>query len=134
LTYDPSIDLISPTAMHKPIGYSHVAKASGGKLLFIAGQVALDASGNVVGRGAMHAQVQQVFENLRAAVEGAGGSFQDVFKLNIYLIDIAQLAEYRNVRDLFIDINNPPVSTVVQVAALFRPEFMVEIEAVAILR
>lgn len=128
-----SAELLSPNSMHKPVGYSHVAKVNGSKLVFIAGQVALDATGNVVGPGDFRAQTERVFENLKLAVEAAGGSFKNIIKLNIYVLDRSQLREYREVRDRYIDVEHPPLSTAVQVAALFRPEFLIEIEAVAAL-
>lgn len=118
--------------MHKPVGYSHLARIQGGKVVFIAGQVALDPAGNVVGKGDFAAQTSQVFENLKTAVEAAGGLFENIIKLNVYLVDATQLAQYRQVRDRYIDPNSPPTSTAVQVAALFRPEFLIEIEAVAV--
>ena len=127
-----SVRLISPGSMHKPVGYSHVAKAGEGKAVFIAGQVALDASGNLVGEGDFRAQARQVFENLKSAVEAAGGIFADIVKLNVYLADVSRLPEYREVRDRYIDVRNPPASTAVQVVALFRPEFLIEVEAVAV--
>jgi len=119
--------------MHKPVGYSHLAQVISGQLIFIAGQVALDESGNLVGPGDFQAQAEQVFKNLKAAVEAAGGSFRNIIKLNLYVLDRAQLLEYREVRDRYIDVQNPPVSTAIQVASLFRPEFLIEVEAVAAL-
>jgi enamine deaminase RidA (YjgF/YER057c/UK114 family) len=128
-----AFELISPVSMHRPNGYSHLARVKKGVPVFIAGQVALDTSGHLVGPGDFQAQTQQVFENLKSAVEGAGGSFSDIVKLNVYVVDRSQLTIYREVRDKFIDVQNPPTSTAVQVAALFRPEFLIEIEAVAVL-
>jgi 2-iminobutanoate/2-iminopropanoate deaminase len=129
----PVVTLLSPKSIHEPRGYSHVARVRSGTLLFIAGQVALDPSGKLVGSGDFRAQTQQTFQNLKAAVEASGGNFRDIVKLNVYVLDVANLADYRDVRDSHIDVNHPPTSTVVQVAALFRPEFMIEIEAVAAL-
>lgn len=125
-------DLISPVSMHRPNGYSHLARVKGGTPVFIAGQVALDTSGHLVGPGDFRAQAQQVFENLKTAVEAAGGSFSNIAKLNVYVVDRSHLPHYREVRDQFIDVGNPPASTAVQVAALFRPEFLIEVEAVAV--
>jgi reactive intermediate/imine deaminase len=133
MSNNSSIDLISPKSVHKPVGYSHAAKVNAGKPLFIAGQVALDVSGKVVGGGDFRAQAQQVFENLKAVVEGAGGNFRHIVKLNVYVLDLSRLPEYREVRDVFIDVENPPASTAFQVAGLFRPEFLIEVEAIAIL-
>ena len=130
---DPAFDLISPVSMHRPNGYSHLARVKRGVPVFIAGQVALDTSGHLVGAGDFRAQAQQVFENLKHAVEAAGGAFSHIVKLNVYVVDRTRLPEYREVRDRFIDVSNPPTSTAVQVAALFRPEFLIEVEAVAVL-
>ena len=126
--------LLIPDTMPKSVGYSQVATVNGGIIVFIAGQVALDKSGNVVGKDDFRAQVQQVFENLKAAVEAAGGTFDDVIKLNSYVLDLSHLAEFREVRDKYVNVKNPPASTAVQVPKLFRPEFLVEIEAVAVVK
>jgi reactive intermediate/imine deaminase len=128
-----SPEIIAPESIHKPMGYSHALKINSGQPLFIAGQVALDASGNLVGGGDFRAQTRQVFENLKAIVESAGGSFSDIVKLNVYVTDRARLPEYREVRDRYVDLERLPASTAVQVVALFRPEFLIEVEAVAAL-
>ena len=133
MSSDAGVSLLSSQSMHEPRGYSHVAKVASQTLLFIAGQVALDASGNLIGPGDFRAQTQQCFENLGAAVEAAGGSFRNIVKLNVYVLDISKLSDYREVRDRYIDVTRPPASTALQVAALFRTEFMIEIEAVAAL-
>jgi enamine deaminase RidA (YjgF/YER057c/UK114 family) len=81
----------------------------------------------------MHiAQARQVFENLRGCLAAAGASFADVIKLTYFLTDVAQLPVIRGVRDQYVDTAAPPASTAVAVAALFRPEFLVEIEALAL--
>ena len=127
-----NFQLSVPDTMPKSVGYSQIAMVTGGAIVFVAGQVALDKSGNVVGRNDFGAQVQQVFENLKAAVEAAGGDFSDVIKLNSYFLDLSHLSKFREVRDKYVNLENPPVSTAIQVPGLFRPEFLVEIEAVAI--
>jgi reactive intermediate/imine deaminase len=131
---EDNFQLLIPATMPKSVGYSQVAAVTGGKIVFIAGQVALDKSGDVVGKDDFRAQVQQVFENLKAAVEAAGGDFSSVIKLNSYFLDFSHLPEFREVRDKYINLKNPPASTAVQVSRLFRPEFLVEIEAVAVVR
>ena len=125
--------IYNPDGLHKPMGYSHIAEVSGGKLVYISGQVALDKSGNVVGKDDFRAQVRQVFENLKTAVGAAGGDFNHVIKLNMYVLDVARLSDLREVRDEFVNTHNPPASTLVQVAKLARPEFLVEVEAVAVI-
>ena len=77
------------------------------------------------------AQIRQVFVNLRAALAAAGASMSQVVKLTVFLTDLADLAEYRRVRDEFVDVAAPPASTLVQVSALVRPEFRIEVEALA---
>jgi enamine deaminase RidA (YjgF/YER057c/UK114 family) len=131
MTDDVRIELISPPTLHKPMGYSHLAKVNAGSLLLIAGQVALDVRGNIVGKDDVRAQTERIFENLKAAIESTGGSFRNIIKLNVYMIDISRLADYREVRDRYVDVRNPPASTAIQVAALVRPEFLIEVEAIA---
>lgn len=125
-------DYLTPPTMSKPNGYSHAVRIRKGATVFIAGQVALDQSGNLVGKGDFRLQAQQAFANLKAAVEAAGGTMQDIVKLNVYVTDIAQLPTYRQVRDLYIDGKEPPTSTAIQVSSLFRPEFLIEVDAAAV--
>ena len=122
--------------MAKPVGYSHVVEVTSGKIVYISGQVAKDPSGNVVGKGDYMAQIEQIFRNLNTALQAAGGSFHDVVKLNYYIVEIVERSEffaYRAVRDKYVDTANPPAATVVIVKGLFMPEFLIEIEAVAVL-
>ena len=134
MSSEAGFQLLIPETMPKSVGYSQVAVVTRGTIVFVAGQVALDKSGNIVGKDDFRAQVQQVFENLKAAVEAARGDFGDVIKLNSYFLDLSHLPEFREVRDKYINIKNPPASTAVQVPRLFRPEFLVEIEAVAVVK
>lgn len=132
MSNETNFQLLIPDTMPKSVGYSQAAVVTGGTVVLIAGQVALDKSGNVVGKDDFKAQIQQVFENLKAAVEAAGGSFNDVVKLNSYFLDLSHLPEFREVRDKYINLKNPPASTAIQVPRLFRPEFVVEVEATAV--
>jgi 2-iminobutanoate/2-iminopropanoate deaminase len=129
----PSFQLLKPRTMAQPSGYSHAARINGGTTVYIGGQVALDESGKLVGPEDIRAQTERVFANLNAAVVAAGGSFHDIVKLNYYLLDIGQLSAIREVRDRYINLEHPPVSTAVQVSRLFQPAFMIEAEAVAII-
>jgi enamine deaminase RidA (YjgF/YER057c/UK114 family) len=128
--------LFNPDTMAKPVAtYSHVAVVTGGKMVFIAGQVAIDKAGNLVGKDDFRAQATQVFENLKAAVEATGGDFHSVVKINFYCaetVDPGQLPALREIRDKYIDTANPPRSTFVVVKRLARPEWMLEVEAVAV--
>jgi reactive intermediate/imine deaminase len=123
---------LSPETMSPPFGYSHVVDAPAGRVIFISGQVPLNTDGELVGEGDFETQARQVFANLSAALEAAGAGWSDVVKLNYFLTDIGELAIVRAIRDEYVDTERPPASTLVQVSALFRPEAMVEIEAVAI--
>ena len=130
--------IFNPETMAKPTaGYSQVAEVGEGKIVYIAGQVALDKSGNLVGKDDFRAQVQQVFENLKAAVEASGGDFHDVIKMNYYCaasVDPAQMAVVREVRDKYVNTANPPTSTFVFVQRLVRPEWLIEVDAVAVVK
>lgn len=132
MSNETNFQLLIPSTMPKSVGYSQLALVKGGTVVFIAGQVALDKSGNVVGKDDFKAQIHQVFENLKAAVEAAGGTFNDVVKLNSYFLDLSHAADFREVRDKYVNVKNPPASTAIQVPRLFRPEFLVEVEAVAV--
>jgi enamine deaminase RidA (YjgF/YER057c/UK114 family) len=115
-----------------PAGYSHVVEVKGGRTLYIAGQLALDKEGNLVGRGDFRTQVKQVFENLKARLEEGGATFKDVVKLNYYLTDASDLQALRDTRNSYINTENPPASTLVVVKQLVREEYLIEVEAVAV--
>jgi reactive intermediate/imine deaminase len=120
---------LNPKGLSTPTGYTHVVAPQRGRLVFIAGQVAADATGAVVGKGDFKAQTRQVYENLKTAVEAAGATMADVAKINVYVTDISQIAAMREVRQQFFT-GNPPASTLVQVVALARPEYLIEVEAI----
>jgi enamine deaminase RidA (YjgF/YER057c/UK114 family) len=130
------VTLFNPDTMFVPTaGYSQVAQLRGGKLVYIAGQVPFDKSGSLVGREDFLAQAEQVFRNLKSAVEAAGGRFGDIVKLNYFCVeavDPALMMQILQVRDRFVETRNPPVSTFVVVKRLVRPEWLIEIEAVAV--
>ena len=122
---------LSPESLPAPFGYSHVVDAPAGRVIYISGQVPLDADGHLVGEGDFEAQVRQVFDNLTAALEAADASWADVVKLNYFLRDVGQIASVRAIRDEYVDTEHPPASTLVEVSGLFRDDVMIEIEAVA---
>ena len=128
--------LFNPAGLSNPRGYSHIAEIKGGKLVHIAGQVSLDESGALVGENDFPAQVERTFQNIKTAVEAAGGTFADIVKLNYYCIEgvADRLPVLREIRDRFVNTANPPVSTLVFVSRLVRPEWLVEIEATAVVR
>src|SRR4029077_21122799 len=121
----------NPPTLSKPTGYTHVVEVTGpAKTVYISGQIALDKDGTVVGAGDMKAQAEQVFKNLQAALEAAGAKFSDVLKINTYITDMGKAPVVREVRARYFG-ETTPASTLVQVAALARPELMLEIEVIA---
>jgi enamine deaminase RidA (YjgF/YER057c/UK114 family) len=111
--------------------YTHVVTGAG-RLIAVSGQVALDAQGQVVGQGDPEAQARQVFANLGRCLAAAGATFADVMKLTYYLTDMASLPAVRAVRTEVLGTQNLPASTAVQVVALAHPDFLLEIEAFAL--
>jgi reactive intermediate/imine deaminase len=127
----PQIKRINPPALSKPTGYTHVVKASGGTTVYVSGQIALDTDGKVVGEGDMKAQAEQVFKNLQAALAAGGATFKDVVKMNTYTTDMSQVQAIRDARARYFG-DVVPASTLVQVVRLARPEFLLEIEVIAV--
>ena len=121
----------NPPTLSKPTGYTHVVEINRGKTVYIAGQVAFDATGAVVGKQDFIAQTRQVMENLKAALAAAGATFENVVKVNTYVTDMSQIQALREIRSSYFGAN-PPASTLVQVVALARPELMIEVEAIAV--
>ncbi|WP_033340498.1 RidA family protein [Catenuloplanes japonicus] len=117
----------SPT-LSTPAGYRHAMRAGG--LLFVSGQVPFDESGAVVGVGDMRAQAVQTFRNLGTVLEAAGASFADVVKLTYFVRDVSRVVDVRAARDEFVDLKNPPASSLVEVSGLIHPDLLIEIEAV----
>jgi 2-iminobutanoate/2-iminopropanoate deaminase len=125
---------LNPAGLVRPTGYSHVVATRGGKQVFVSGQVALDAEGNLVGKGDLKTQAEMVFENLRVALAAAGAAPQDVVKLNTYVVGYkpSQLAVLREVRSRAFGDTALPAITLVGVQALAREGLLVEIEAIAV--
>jgi enamine deaminase RidA (YjgF/YER057c/UK114 family) len=134
----PSKEFLSPKTLIPPgpAGFSHIAKVNHGTIVFLSGQVPSDASGKLVGEGDFEAQVEQVFANLKIAVEAAGGVMADIVKLNYYLVaevEQSDVPKLRPIRDRYINVEKPPASTFVVVSRLMRPGWLIEIEAIAAL-
>jgi enamine deaminase RidA (YjgF/YER057c/UK114 family) len=110
-------NFLNPEGMHRPTGYTHVVEVTAGRPVYIAGQIALDPAG----------------ENLQTALRSVGAGFEQVVKLNLYLLDATQLPAVREVRDRYVDTARPPASTAVEVGRLALDGLLLEIEAVAIL-
>jgi enamine deaminase RidA (YjgF/YER057c/UK114 family) len=130
----PSITRINPPELGAPPGYSHVVEVSAGRIIFIAGQTALDRAGNVVGKGDFAKQAAQVFDNLTLALRASGCTPAHLVKLTVFLTDMNNLGTYREARNRFFATVTPPAApavTLVEVSRLYGPEFLIEIEAIA---
>src|SRR5262245_29883606 len=129
-----SVERIQPEGMNRPAAYSHVVVVSGGRLIFIAGQTPVDATGASVGIGDFRTQLTQVYENLRTALGAAGATFADVVKVVQYIpnwdpsVHRPVLAE---VRAAYWPADSLPVSTLLGVQSLANPDYLIEIEAIA---
>jgi enamine deaminase RidA (YjgF/YER057c/UK114 family) len=126
-------NFINPETMHHPTGYTHVVEVTAGRPVYIAGQVALDPSGAIVGPGDIRAQARQVFDNLRAALQAVGAGFEQVVKLTYFLVDATQLPVVREVRDQYVNTQQPPASTAVEVRRLVQDDLLIEVEAIAVI-
>jgi len=127
--------LKNPPTVSKPTGYSHAAEIDLGKIkmLIISGQVALDVEGKVVGENNFEQQTEQVFKNIKAIVENSGGTMNDLIKITIYVKDVSNIVKFREIRNKYINVSNPPASTLVEITNLARDEFLVEVEATAVI-
>jgi enamine deaminase RidA (YjgF/YER057c/UK114 family) len=126
---------LNPKEMSTPRFYSHAVTAQGtGKLVHVSGQVSWDAAGNVVGKGDMRAQAEQVFKNVGHALAVAGAGWDDVVKMNGYMVGMhgERVAAYREVRQRFLKEGALPASTLVGVERLVDPELLLEVEVVAV--
>jgi len=126
-------NFINPPTLLHPAGYTHVVEVTAGRPVYIAGQVALDRSGAIVGPGDIRTQARQVFDNLQAGLQAVGAGFEQVVKLTYYLVDATQLPVVREVRDQYVNTQQPPASTAVEVRRLVRDDLLIEVEAIAVI-
>ena len=129
----PDTKFINPPGL-KPLGmYSQVTSARGGSIVFISGQVAVDADGKVVGKGDMGVQAVQVFENLKLALAGVNATFNDVVKFTIFMTELTQETRKAviEVRGRYINTSQPPAATMIGIDKLVLDDLLLEIEAVA---
>jgi enamine deaminase RidA (YjgF/YER057c/UK114 family) len=128
-----ALECINPDAIDTPLTYSHVVVATGTRMVFIAGQVAEDQNGNIVGPGNMAAQARQVFANIGHALAAASARPDQVTKLTIFVANYKRehLALIEQGRVALFG-HHKPTDTLVGVAALSRPEYLLEVDAVAV--
>jgi enamine deaminase RidA (YjgF/YER057c/UK114 family) len=132
------VELMNPEGLPKPVAYRQLAVASGERMVFLAGQVARSADGQPVGAGDLAAQTEQAYLNVATAVAAAGGSFDDVAKVTLYIVNwsddkMASLGEgvARAAARLGTDLTKPV--TLIPVAALGEPDLLIEVDATAVL-
>ena len=123
-------EILTLKRVHPTVGYSHASKA--GNTLYIAGQIAQDVDGNQVGQADIEAQVRQVYENLKNIVQEAGGTLQNIVKMTTFLTRYSYIETYRSVRNQYFPEPCPP-NTLLIIESLALPDYMIEVEAIAVL-
>lgn len=128
-----SIERINPAGLSKPSNYAHVTIVGPGRQAHVSGQVARDAGGAIVGQGDLAAQAEQVFVNLRIALQAAGADFSRVFKMVTYVVDLTpeKAALVRTVRNRHFGPGPVPAATMVGVTSLVDPGLLIEVEVIA---
>ena len=124
-------DALAKRVVNGHVLYSHVVSVEGRRTIYVSGQLARDKAGNVVGKGDMRAQLRQVGENVKAAFDAAGASLGDLVKTTTFVTDIDEYFKHVDVRMEYFGAALP-TSTTVEVRRLAHPDFLVEIEAVAV--
>ncbi|RPI77243.1 MAG: RidA family protein [Planctomycetaceae bacterium] len=129
-----NVEFLNPPALCPTFGWTHVAAVTGGKTIYISGQVGVDERGQLVGKGDLKVQTEQAFRNIELALAAVGATFRDVVKTSLFVVGLR--AEHvpiiREVRSRYVWADHPPVSTLVGVQALVGPDWLIEIEAVAV--
>ena len=124
------MEIVTPGNVSKARGFSHAIKV--GSAIYVAGQTAVDEAGHTVGKGNMTEQTERAYENLKRVLEAAGAAIPDIIKLNIYCTDLDSFARTGEIRRKYFG-SHFPVSTAVEVKRLMNPDWLIEIEAVAVL-
>lgn len=119
----------------KPSGYTHTVVSAAGRTIYISGQVPVNEAGQVVGEGDLKAQTKQVYDNLLYCLRFAGARFEDVVKMTTYVVNYkpSDIDIVREVRKGYLSKENPPASTLVGVQSLVHPDYLIEIEAIAVI-
>jgi enamine deaminase RidA (YjgF/YER057c/UK114 family) len=128
------VRFINPPELERPPGYSHVVEVRASRLIFLAGQAALDADGSLVGGADLEAQAERAFSNIASALASVGCTAANLVKLTVFIRDMTKLADYRRARDRFLKSVEPhaaPAITLVEVSCLFADGLLIEIEGIA---
>ncbi|MBW7998369.1 MAG: RidA family protein [Candidatus Glassbacteria bacterium] len=116
-----------------PVAFSNGVKVSGGDLLFISGQLAFDGNMELTGKGDMGAQTRQVLNNIAKVLDQAGGTFQDIVRVTVYVKDISRFREIHDARLEFFDAEHLPASTMVEISEFVHDDALIEIDAIAVI-
>jgi enamine deaminase RidA (YjgF/YER057c/UK114 family) len=129
-----AIRFLNPPALGPTFGWTHVTTSTGGTTVHVSGQVAVNAKGEVIGKGDLKAQTTQAFENLRIALEAAGATFADVVMSRLFVVGLKpdMIPTIREVRGRYFSKDNSPASTLVGVQALVGADWLIEIEVTAV--
>jgi enamine deaminase RidA (YjgF/YER057c/UK114 family) len=127
-------EFLNPPELSPTFGWTHVVSATGGKTIYVSGQVAIDEHGKVVGKGDLKAQTEQAFKNVLHGLTAAGATFKDVVKTSLFVVGLRpeHVPIIREVRGRYVSADHPPASTLVGVSALVGADWLIEIEAVAV--
>lgn len=125
---------LNPKGLCPTFGWTHVVTSTAGKTIHISGQVGVNERGEIVGKGDLRKQTQQAFENIKIALAAAGATFGDVVKTNLYVVGLRpeHVPIIREVRSQYVSAEHPPASTLVGISSLVGADWLIEIEAVAV--
>jgi enamine deaminase RidA (YjgF/YER057c/UK114 family) len=128
------VKFINPAGLETPPGYSQIVDVQGSRLIFLSGQAAFDAHGELVGGSDLEAQADQAFKNVSIALTSVGCTAANLVKLTVFVRDMNKLADYRRARDRFLESVEPvaaPAITLIEVSRLFAEGLLIEIEGIA---
>ena len=129
-------EIINPSSLARPVGFSHGIAVSGGRVLFLAGETGSDAEGRIMAPGNIVAQYEQIMRNFQVVVEAAGGQMQDITKLNIFVRDrddyMAHLKQLGQVHRSFFGAYYPAMA-LFEISRFFQDEALIEIEGLAVI-
>ncbi len=130
-----NVEFLNPPDLCPTFGWTHVVTSTGGKTVHISGQVGINSKGEVVGKGDLKAQTEQAFKNIEIALAAVGATFKDVVKTSLFVVGLKpeHVPIIREVRARYVWSEHPPVSTLVGISALVGPDWLIEIEATAVI-
>lgn len=129
------VQYLNPPTLCPTFGWTHVVTVTGGKTVYISGQVGINEDGTVVGNGDLGAQTDQAFRNIERALAAVGGTFQHVVKTSLFVVGLKpeHVPVIREIRSRFVSAEHPPSSSLVGVSTLVGPDWLIEIEAIAVI-